>query len=117
MFGIETGISPTNKNQKTTEQRSLDIPGIKYQKQLRYKFRHGKIKLFTLSQYRNRNTSMNEKMEVLVYEVFIQEERRQAELRLTEAEVSCLKSDFSVCCRPISDQDSTGKRWYLAEIL
>lgn len=56
---------------------------------------------------------MKEKMEALVYDVFIREERRQAELRLTEAEAACLSCDFFADCQPVSDRDSAGKRWYM----
>lgn len=59
---------------------------------------------------------MKEMLERLVYEVFVQEERCQAELRLTAAEADCLQTDFSAHCHPLSDQDdSAGKRWYLVQ--
>lgn len=53
-------------------------------------------------------------MKNLIYEVFVLEERCQAELRLTAAEVSILQKELGAVCLPMNGNESLcEKQWYL----
>lgn len=54
---------------------------------------------------------------VIVWEVFEQEGRKEAELRLTPEEKNCLVREYGASCEEISDEDESGKRWYLVRML
>jgi len=60
---------------------------------------------------------MDEVLEKLVFEVFVQEERCSAQLRLTAAQVETLQAEYSAHCQAMSTQDDlNGKRWYLVRL-
>jgi len=50
-----------------------------------------------------------------ILEAFIQEERRQAELRLSQEEVLWLQHEYNAVCTAMDDlaDDSHEKQWYL----
>ncbi|MBP3318626.1 MAG: hypothetical protein J6K94_01350 [Ruminiclostridium sp.] len=53
---------------------------------------------------------------VIVWEVFEQEGRKEAELRLTPEEKNCLVREYGASCEEISAEDANGKRWYLVRM-
>ncbi len=62
-------------------------------------------------------STMNQQLDTLFYEVFVQEERCRAELRLSAEEAAFLQSNRGAQCTPLSQQDDRGgKRWYLVQL-
>lgn len=60
---------------------------------------------------------MEDNLKNLIYEIFVLEERCQAELRLTVEEASFLQKEFGAECLPISESESLcEKRWYLVRL-
>lgn len=60
---------------------------------------------------------MKQAMETLVWEVFEQEERRVAELRLTAAEAAYLQREYGAACEAMdADEREAEKHWYLVRM-
>lgn len=57
---------------------------------------------------------MEDNLKNLIYEVFVLEERCQAELRLTAEDASLLQKEFGAVCLPMNENESScEKQWYL----
>ncbi len=56
-------------------------------------------------------------LEQLVSEVFVQEERTSAELRLLPSDVETLSEQYGAQCTPMDEKVySDGKRWYSVQM-
>lgn len=60
---------------------------------------------------------MENNLKNLIYEVFVLEERCQAELRLSVAEVTILQKEYGAVCLPMNVNGSLcEKQWYLVRL-
>lgn len=60
---------------------------------------------------------MENNLENLIYEVFVLDERCQAELRLSAAEVTILQKEYGAVCLPMNGNESLcEKQWYLVQL-
>lgn len=56
-------------------------------------------------------------MRQVIYEVFISEERTQAELRLTRQEVLRLQEEWGAVCTPMDpEEEAQDKQWYIVTL-